>query len=194
MAAEAAAIPERRARRWSLLALVLLPPAVFAAEAWRDVEDAAQTRELFVSEVAPEATIAYAGAVIGLTRFKIFADEEDPRLATPKDRALALVRLKARFERPEKEGWLICRLRLIDGAGRIWEPSNFSVPFGMRRFVEPDGKSPENCSEVALAGRRAGEEIEFGAAFVVPRDALATIRARFSTRGSRPQAVEFARP
>lgn len=177
-----------------MAAIVLLLPAVFAAGAWRDVGDWAHERELFVAEAPPDGTAAYGGARLNLTRFKIFADEEDTRLATPKDRALVLVRLKAKFDRAAKEDWLLCRLTLVDGAGRIFEPSMFSVPLGMRRFVEPDGKSPESCSSVALAGRKAGEEAEFGAAFVTPRDALPTLKARFSTRGDRPRAVEFAKP
>lgn len=194
MAAEAFPDGERRARRWSLAAIALLLPALAVAHSWRSVRDMAHNRELFVA--GPDATTeaAYAGARLRLSSFRVIADSPDPRLALPPDRALVLVRLKARLARDVGDDWVICRLTLRDGQGRAWAPTGVSFPPSVQKLVEPDGVAPPSCASAAFSKPKAGAEVEFGASYVTPRDALPTLKARFSIMAERPWAIEFATP
>ncbi|MFD1702214.1 hypothetical protein ACFSCV_04280 [Methylopila henanensis] len=185
---------ERRARRWSLAALLLLAPAALAAAGWRQAIDLAHGRELRVREVAAGEAADYAGATWRVSDFRVLADEPDPRLRTPPDRALALLRLKGRVARDIGEDWSVCQLTLVDGAGRRWRPGDVTLPRDLQRLIEPGGVSAPTCGSVAFSQPKAGAEVEFGAIYVVPRDALPTLRARFSVLSERPEALAFARP
>lgn len=196
MTADAAppSIGERRARWWSLLAIAALLPAAMCESARTHWNEHSLNVDRSITEVASGASGSYAGAEWRLSHWRVFADEPDPRLRTPPDRALVAVRLKARITQEIGQSWIGCRITLHDGRGRRWDPPGIRLPLRIQKEVEPGGAAPEKCSHFALSPPAPGVEIEMGDIFVVPRDALPTLEARYSVRGARPAAVQFEPP
>lgn len=182
---------ERRIRRLSLAAVVLLIPVGFAVSSRLNFQDFLTSRELLVSDVRAGESAPYAGAEWRVAGFKALTDSSNPRLALPPDQALVLVRLTASVKRDLGEGWSICRLTLVDEEGRRWKPLSFSLPRDLRRVLEPDGKALPNCGSVSLKQPKAGAQELIEERFLVPRSALAKLFVRLSVVSERPRALSF---
>jgi hypothetical protein len=194
MATSGAAEWPGRPRLWSAIALLLLLPAGFAIASWRDVKDVMWAEELRHVEIANGAAASYAGAEIRLAAFRVVTGESgDPRLETPPDRALALVRLDARATRDiDQLGWLGCALSVTDGAGRRWKPLFLSLSRDAEKLVAPDGQETKSCAAASLAPKPAGTRLLIEEKFLIPRDAIGTLEPTFSVASQRPAALRFA--
>lgn len=193
IATRAAGPRERRIRLWSLAGLVLLVPAAYAVNSWRQWLEIGARREAMVTLVAPGASADYAGATLRLEAFKAIEDDPNPRIDMAADRALVLVRLGARTHADIYDRWNGCRLSLIDGEGRRWTPVSLTLPRAISSLIEPDARETKTCGGAYLARPTPGTDLLIGQKFLVPREALPTLKVRFSTRMDRPQALEFSR-
>ncbi|MFC3692942.1 hypothetical protein [Chenggangzhangella methanolivorans] len=193
MATSTVEAPRGRPRLWSLLALAVLLPAAFAIASWRDVKDLLWAGELSPVAVPAGAAAPYAGARFRLDAFKIVTGERgDPRLKMPPDRALALVRLEAVAERDVGElEWLACALTVLDDRGRRWKPLFLTLTRDVEKAIVPDAQETKGCSGAALAPKPAGTRLLVQEAFLVPRDALASLKPSFSVGSARPEALRF---
>lgn len=182
-----------RPRLWSLVALAVLIPLGLAVASWRDVKDLFASEEMRPVAVPAGAATPYAGAAFRLVNFKIVTGEKgDPRLKTPDDRAVALVRLEAVTEREVGETeWLACTLDLVDAEGRRWKPLFLSLARDIEKLIAPDQEA-KGCSFASLAPKPKGARVLIQETFIVPRDALATLTPSFSVMSARPQALRFA--
>lgn len=183
---------ERRVRLWCVLALALLLPAAYAANTWRQWLEIGAGRETRITRLVPGESADYAGAQLRLEAFRVIKDDPDPRIDMAADRALVVVRLGATTRQDIHERWNGCRLSLVDAEGRRWSPISVSLPRAIAALVEPDDRATQSCGGAYLARPAPGAELLIGEKFLVPRDALPTLEARFSTRADRPDALAFS--
>lgn len=193
MATSTADAPRGRPRLWSLLALALLLLAAFALSSWRDVKDLLWAGEFSPLDVPAGGAAPYAGARFRLDTFKIITGERgDPRLKMPDDRAFALVQLEAVAERDVGETeWLACALTLVDDKGRRWKPLFLTLTRNVEKLIVPDAQETKGCSGAALAPKPSGTRLLVQEAFLVPRDALPSLKPSFSVGSARPEALRF---
>ncbi|MGH6761162.1 MAG: hypothetical protein ACRECW_06170 [Phyllobacterium sp.] len=186
-------ISRRERRYWwlCLVALVVLIPLSFIVTNRLHLENLAQAREFFVTEILSGESESYAGARWKLEAYRAITDSPDPRFKWPEDRALVLVRLSASLTRDAGESWLICGLTLVDGEGRRWDPLRLTLTNDIEKLIAPDGIVAPGCSTVAFSQPKMGTNVVMDEKFVVPKEALATLSARFSVVSERPWALSF---
>jgi hypothetical protein len=82
--------------------------------------------------------------------------------------------------------WLGCKLMLTGATGRRWLPdfiSGVSLPDGVM-----------NCTSAIFSGAKKGDVITVGETFIVPEDAVKTIRPAVGLGSERPWYLRFQRP
>jgi hypothetical protein len=186
VAAEAPELPARHERRWrrrSLVALVLLIPAALAEMSYSSVVSLLSNEDLVSRDVAWGSEASFGGS--------------DWRLADLKGgRGLAglpanAVAVEADFAvtvgNADLKGlWSGCKLMLVDAAGRIWLPASVS---GVRL---PEGAT--SCNSAIFSGAKAGDVLKISETFTVPEDATKTIRPAVGLGSERPYFLRFDRP
>lgn len=186
-------ISHRERRNWwlCLAALVFLLPLSFLEINRLHLASLVQAREFFVTQILSGESDVYAGARWRLEARKVITESPIPSFVWPKDRALVLIRLSGSLERDAGEQWMICGLTLVDGDGRRWNPLRLTLPSDIEKLIAPDGVIVPNCSTVASSQPKAGTNVVMEEKFLIPREALATLSARFSVANERPWALSF---
>jgi hypothetical protein len=182
-ASEPATRQERRWRRRSLVALVLLLPAAFAEMSWSSVISLLGNEDLVARDVAWGSSAPFGGSqwrLADLKGGKGLAGLPANAVAVEVDFAVTVGSADL------QKLWSRCKLMLVDADGRTWLPA--SVP-GVRL---PDGAM--SCNSAIFSGAKPGDVVKISEMFTVPADATRTIRPAVGLGSERPYYLRFDRP
>ncbi|TGQ64056.1 hypothetical protein EN829_021140 [Mesorhizobium sp. M00.F.Ca.ET.186.01.1.1] len=173
---------ERTWRRRGLAALVLLLPLTLAEASHDSVREWLHGEDLIARDVDFGQSVPFGGSDWKL------ADLRGGKAGRLPDNAFAVIAtFSVTVGDPDlQKKWLGCKLMLTDAAGRRWLPdviSGVSVPDGV-----------VNCTSAIFSGARKGDVITVGDTFIVPENAVKTIRPAIGLGSERPWYLRFQRP
>eukprot|EP01132_Coremiostelium_polycephalum_P008965 gene8965-10984_t len=126
-------LSERRWRRRSLCALVLLIPLALFVVSYSDVKEMGKSNNVVPIDVAAGQSARYGGSDWQFIELRTVTEGMKPG-ALPKNAVLVIARFIVEIGDPNlKNLWLMCSIRLVDATGRSWSPA--SVP-GLPRPAE----------------------------------------------------------
>jgi len=171
---------ERRWRKRSLWALLLLIPISLLSISYRDLNELARYRDILPVDVAAGEIKRYGGSdwqFQGLRRVEGIRPGRLPAGSAP-----IIARFVVEIGDPD-----LCAIKLTDHTGRTWYPS--SVP-GM--------PSPqpgiETCSSTAFSGAQKGERRVIEQNYLVPSDVADELVPTLGMHSERPFYLRFAKP
>ncbi|MBZ9983138.1 MULTISPECIES: hypothetical protein [unclassified Mesorhizobium] len=173
---------EKKWRRRSLAALVILLPLALAETSHDSLREWLGGEDLIARDVEFGQSAHFGGSDWKL------ADLRGGKAGRLPDQAFAVIAtFSVTVGDPDlQKQWPGCKLMLTDAAGRRWLPDVIS---GVRR---PDGVM--NCTSAIFSGAKTGDVITIGDTFIVPEDAIKTIRPAIGLGSGRPWYLRFQRP
>lgn len=173
---------EKKWRRLSLAALAVLLPLTLAETSYDSVRAWLRGEDLVARDVDFGQSVPFGGSDWRL------ADLRGGKAGRLPDHAFAVITtFSVTIGDPDlQKQWLGCKLMLTDAAGRRWLPdfiSGVSLPDGVM-----------NCTSAIFSGARKGDVITIGDIFIVPEDAIKTIRPAVGLGSERPWYLRFQRP
>jgi hypothetical protein len=174
---------ERKWRRRALWALIVLLPVAIAETSYESVIRLLGNKDLVARDVAWGSTAHFGGSDWRLTDLREALGMEGlPANAVP-----VLADFAVTVGDPDLQKlWLGCKIFLVDAAGRRWSPTS-SV--WLRAPADVMG-----CASAAFSGAKAGDRLKIRETFLVPKDAVASIRAAVGLGSERPYYILFQRP
>ncbi|ESZ23315.1 MULTISPECIES: hypothetical protein [unclassified Mesorhizobium] len=173
---------EKKWRRRGLAALAILLPLTLAETSYDSVREWLHGDDLIARDVEFGQSVPFGGSEWRL------ADLRGGKAGRLPDHAFAVIATFAvTVGDPDlQKQWLGCKVILTDAAGRRWL-SDFISGVGL-----PDGVM--NCTSAIFSGAKKGEIITVGETFIVPEDAIKTIRPAVGLGSERPWFLRFQRP
>ncbi|WDZ80568.1 hypothetical protein PWG15_22565 (plasmid) [Ensifer adhaerens] len=145
-----------------LLALVVALPLAFAVRAWENLREghwlATHKEEIVVEGGVGQA---FAGGQWKLLDMRRLPHTDDARVV--------LAELEVSPTDPAVLSQGACRVRLIDGKGRRFEPVTLTEP--VVREMYPEAAERPRCGITALAGAQNGAAVRMAESFIVPSEA-----------------------
>jgi hypothetical protein len=176
--------PEKKWRRLSLWAIVLLLPAVIAEVSYQPAKALLDGNDVVARDVAAGAETRFGGSDWRLDAM-LTTDAGADKL--PANAAPVFVDFVVRVGDPDLEKlWLGCRIRLVDAGGRSWSPTYVNVL--------PSSDDLKACISAAYSGAKAGDTLKIRETFLVPKDALGSVRPTVGVSSERPYYLRFERP
>jgi len=174
--------PEKKWRRRSLVAIAILLPLTLAETSYDSAREWLHGEDLVARDVDFGQSVPFGGSDWKL------ADLRGGKAGRLPDHAFAVI---ATFtvtigDADLQKQWLGCKLMLTDAAGRRWLPdviAGVSLPKGVI-----------NCSSAVFSGAGKGDVLTVGDTFIVPEDAVKTIRPAVGLGSERPWYLRFQRP
>ncbi|MER8697065.1 hypothetical protein NKI77_30100 [Mesorhizobium opportunistum] len=173
---------EKKWRRLSLAALAVLLPLTLAETSYDSARAWLRGEDLVARDVDFGQSVPFGGSDWRL------ADLRGGKAGRLPDHAFAVIAtFSVTIGDPDlQKQWLGCKLMLTDAAGRRWLPdliSGVSLPDGVM-----------NCTSAIFSGAKEGDVITIGDIFIVPEDAIKTIRPAVGLSSERPWYLRFQRP
>ncbi|PBC19091.1 MULTISPECIES: hypothetical protein [unclassified Mesorhizobium] len=174
--------PEKKWRRRSLVALAILLPLTLAETSNDSLREWLHGEDLIARDVDFGQAVPFGGSDWKL------ADLRGGKAGRLPDHAFAVIAtFSVKIGDPDlQKQWLGCKLMLTDAAGRRWLPdaiSGVSLPAGVM-----------SCTSAIFSSARKGDTITIGDTFIVPEDAVKTIRPAVGLGSERPWFLRFQRP
>ncbi|TSE13635.1 hypothetical protein C1D09_002905 [Mesorhizobium intechi] len=173
---------ERKWRRRSLVALAILLPLTLAETCYDSLREWLHGEDLIARDVDFGQSAPFGGSDWKL------ADLRGGKAGRLPDHAFAVIAtFTVTIGDPNlQKQWLGCKLMLTDAAGRRWLPdfiSGVSLPAGLM-----------TCTSAIFSGAKRGDVLTIGDTFIVPEDAIKTIRPAVGLGSERPWYLRFQRP
>ena len=173
---------EQKWRRRSLVALAILLPLTLAETSYDSLREWLHGEDLIARDVDFGQSVPFGGSDWKL------ADLRGGKAGRLPDHAFAVIAtFSVKIGDPDlQKQWLGCKLMLTDAAGRRWLPdviAGVSLPAGVM-----------NCTSAIFSGVKKGDTVTIGDIFIVPEDAVKTIRPAVGLSSERPCYLRFQRP
>jgi hypothetical protein len=173
---------EKKWHRRSLIALAVLLPLTLAETSYDSVREWLHGEDLVARDVDFGQSVPFGSSDWRLADLR---GGKAGRL--PNDALAVIATFTVKVGDPDlQKQWLGCKLMLTDAAGRRWLPdviSGVSLPDGV-----------VNCTSAMFSGAKKGDVITVGDTFIVPEDAVKTIRPAVGLGSERPWYLRFQRP
>ncbi|BCG79197.1 hypothetical protein [Mesorhizobium sp. 113-3-3] len=174
--------PEKKWRRRSLVAIAILLPLTLAETSYESAREWLHGEDLITRDVDFGQSVAFGGSDWKL------ADLRGGKAGRLPDHAFAVIAtFTVTIDDPDlQKQWLGCKLMLTDAAGRRWLPdvvAGLGLPQGVM-----------NCTSAIFSGAKKGDVLTIGDTFIVPEDAIKTIRPAVGLGSERPWYLRFQRP
>ena len=173
---------EKKWRRRSLIALAILLPLTLAETSYDSASEWLHGEDFIARNVEFGQSVPFGGSDWRL------ADLRGGKAGRLPEHAFAIIAtFSVTVGDPDlQKQWLGCKVMLTDAAGRRWLPdfiSGVSLPDGVM-----------NCTSAIFSGAKRGDVITVGETFIVPEDAVKTIRPAVGLGSERPWFLRFQRP
>lgn len=180
-------LSERRWRRRSLWALILLVPLTLLVTSYDDLKEMGKTNDFLPVDVAPGQSARYGGSDWQFVELRTVTEGKKSK-SLPENSVPVIARFIVEIGDPDlKNLWVMCSIRLVDAAGRSWLPT--SVP-GLPRPAE----GIETCVTTIFAGVSKGNRRVVEETYLVPANVVGELRPTIGMRTERPYYLRFARP
>ena len=171
---------ERKWRRRSLWALLVLVPLTLAMQAYDSVKALLGDNDLFERRVAWGQSAHFGGSDWKLTDLRGAFGMKN----LPPDTVPVLADFAVTVGDPDLQNlWLGCKVMLIDTEGRRWSPTSAV------RLNAPD--NVQTCISAMFSGAKTGDTINLRETFLVPKDVTKTIRPAVGVSSERPYFLLF---
>ncbi|RVC52391.1 MAG: hypothetical protein EOS65_10455 [Mesorhizobium sp.] len=171
---------ERKWRRRSLWALLLLVPLALAGQAYDSVKTLLGGEDLFPRQVAWGQSAHFGGSDWKLTDLSGAFGMSN----LPPDSVPVLADFSVKVGDPDLQKlWLGCKVMLIDAEGRRWSPTSLVS-------LKAPGDA-HTCVSAIFSGARRGDTLNLRETFLVPRQATKTIRPAVGLASERPHFLFF---
>ncbi len=177
-------IADRRQERWrwrSMLALVILMPVTFYEITSDGIDTLLKSKEIVPHDVSFGAAASYAGGHWRLKEFRVVADVANLPVAAVAVQALFEVTIESS---DLAAAWSECSISLQDPNGRKWRPTQ------ARPLPLPPGAM--TCGKATISGAKPGDKLMIADSFLVPEQAVSSIRPSVSVYEERPNFLSFA--
>ncbi|MER9935497.1 hypothetical protein [Mesorhizobium sp. M0088] len=173
---------EKKWRRRGLAALAILLPLTLAETSYDSVREWLHGEDLIARDVEFGQSVPFGDSEWRLT------DLRGGKAGRLPEHAFAVIAtFSVTVGDPDlQKQWLGCKVMLTDAAGRRWLPDFISG------VSLPDGAM--NCTSAIFSGAKKGDVITVGETFIVPEDAVKTIRPAVGLGSERPWYLSFQRP
>jgi hypothetical protein len=173
-------IGERKWRRRSLWALLLLLPLTLAVEAYDSVKQLLANNDLFARRVAWGQSAHFGGSDWKLTDLRGAFGMKN----LPPDTVPVLADFAVTVGDPDLQNlWLGCKVMLVDADGRRWLPTSAVT------LNAPD--NVKTCNSAVFSGAKTGDVLNLRETFLVPKAATKTIRPAVGLGSERPHFLLF---
>ena len=171
---------ERKWRRRSLWSLILLIPLALAVEAYDSVKALLADNDLLSRRVAWGQSAHFGGSDWKLTDLRgAFGMANLPPDAVP-----VLADFQVKVGNPDLQDlWLGCKIVLIDKDGRRWSPTSI-VSLKTTDTVQ-------TCISAIFSGAKSGDTLNLRETFLVPKEAIKSIRPAVGLASERPHFLLF---
>jgi len=177
---EDSGLTEKKWRRRSLWALLVLIPLTLAVEAYDSVKALLGDNDLFERRVAWGQRAPFGGSDWKLTDLRGAFGMKN----LPPDTVPVLADFSVTVGDPDLQNlWLGCKVMLIDAEGRRWSPTSAV------RLNAPD--NVQTCISAMFSGAKTGDTINLRETFLVPKDVTKTIRPAVGVASERPYFLLF---
>ncbi|WP_020574366.1 hypothetical protein [Actinopolymorpha alba] len=181
---------KRRSTLAYVLALLVLLPGTIGLEYWLDRKDSPELMHEAVV-VAKGATGSYAG---GTWKFIVMVpgpERKDARI--PKDTAVVYVGLSVTPSDARASKRIYdCQFKAVDDRGRQWNAARSSVA-DFEAVGDPATGCYQKAGEYEQKPIAPGQNQKIVTAFLVPKDAVKSLRLQVQVRGAAPRYLEFNR-
>ncbi|MGE6785484.1 hypothetical protein ACQKGL_23475 [Ensifer adhaerens] len=163
---------EKRTFRTCLVALIVMLPLAFVVRAWESLRESQWLAIGKVDIVAEDGTPqAFAGGQWKLLDMRRLPRSDDARI------------ILAEFEASPTDPAILsqgaCRVRLVDGKGRRFEPVTLAEPAVRKMY--PDVADRPRCGALAFTDAKGGAAVRMAESFIVPAEARdLSLRIEFS--------------
>lgn len=180
-------LSERRWRRRSLWALVLLVPLTLSVISYGDIKEMVKSDNYLPIDVAAGQSARYGGSNWQFIELRTVTEAIKTK-SLPENSVPVIARFIVEIGNPDLRNlWLMCSIRLVDASGRSWSPT--SVP-GLPRPAD----GIETCTSTIFAGISKGMRRVVEETYLVPANRVAELRPTIGMHGERPYYLRFARP
>ena len=174
---------ERKLRLRGLFAIAVLLPLTFAEQSYDNVMELLHGEELFPREVTWGDTADFGGSEWRLANLRGGKGVE----GVPDDAYAVLADFTVKIDDPDlPKRWSICKLMLVDADGRRWFPTTI-------RGLPPMGDA-RTCGSAIFSGAKKGDTLKISETFIVPDDAIKTVRPAIGLASEQPYFLLFERP
>ena len=173
-------VGEKKWRRRSLLALLVLIPLTLAIEAYDSVKALLADNDLYPRRVAWGQSAHFGGSDWKLTDLRGAFGMKN----LPPDTVPMLADFAVTVGDPDLQNlWLGCKVMLIDAEGRRWSPTSAVT------LNAPD--NVQTCTSAMFSGAKAGDTLNLRETFLVPKAATKSIRPALGVASERPHFLLF---
>jgi hypothetical protein len=176
---------EQTWRRRCLWGLLILLPAVIIEVSYQPAMALLGSKDVMARDVGSGEEVRFGGSDWRLDG--MLTTNDTGRAKLPANAAPVFVDFSVRVGDPDLQKlWLGCRIRLVDRNERSWSPTYVNIL--------PPSDDLTTCISAAYSGAKAGDTLKIRETFVVPKEALASVRAVLGMSGERPYYLRFERP
>ncbi|TKT69693.1 hypothetical protein [Aquamicrobium sp. LC103] len=176
---------EKKWRRRSLWALTILLPAAIAFSGYDQVSLLLRGNDLIARDAKVGTDVTFGGSDWRLEAMSTLNDTSSLRL--PEGAVPIFVDYTVKVGDPDLERlWMGCRITLVDAGGRSWLPTSVRLL--------PSSDEQMTCNSAVFSGAKTGDTLKIREAFLVPEDAVATIRPTLGLGSERPYYLRYLRP
>jgi len=177
---------ERKWRRRSLWALIVLVPLTLFEISYDSVKELVRGNDLWPKDVAASQTVQFGGSDWRFVSLKSVDGLKAGSL--PAGSVPLIARFLVEIGNPDLQHlWLGCSIKLVDAKGRSWLPTSVAgMPY------PADGT--ETCNSAAFSGAETGARMVIEENFLVPQDVAAEVRPTLGVGSERPYYLRFAVP
>ncbi|CAM4267870.1 hypothetical protein [Bordetella muralis] len=176
---------EKRWRRRSLYALIVLLPLLIGVSAYESISAWWVSRDRLAQDVELNGSGDFGGSQWKLSKFRMLP------VPAGKDIPEGAMGMLAEFEVQVQDAdlaknWRGCTISLESPDGRRWAPTE-----AMRL---PRSEARPCTTTIYMSGAKAGSTVRVREAFLAPRDVADSLRVAVTLQPQQPRYLRFAQP
>lgn len=175
---------EKRWRRRSLYALILLIPLVIAVNAYDTIHDWWIGRDRLAKEIAVDASADFGGSQWRLSKFRMLPVPAGDEI--PDGAMLVLAQFEVQVQQADlPKDWRDCAISLESPDGRRWSSTD---------AVQLPRSEARPCTRTMYADVKPGSTVQVREVFLAPREGAESLRVTVSLQPQQPHYLRFAQP
>lgn len=175
---------EKRWRRRSLYALMLLIPLVIAVSAYDTIDDWWTGRDRFATEIAVDGSADFGGSQWKLSKFRMVPAPAGGEI--PDGAMVVLAQFDVQVQQADlPEDWRDCAISLESPDGRRWSATDAAL---LPR------SAAQSCTRTVFSEVTPGSTVQVREVFLAPREGAESLRATVTLTAQQPHYLRFAQP
>lgn len=176
---------EKRWRRRSLYALIVLIPLVIAVNAYGSIYDWWVGRDRFAREIVVDDSADFGGSIWQLSKFRMLPIPAGGEV--PEGAMLVLAQFQVQVQHADlSKDWRDCAISLESPDGRRWAATE---------AVHLPRSEARTCLQtIYMSGAKPGSTVHVREIFLAPRNEAQSLRVTVSMKPQQPHYLHFMQP